>query len=45
MFVQVMTFCTLKPLAANFSDRIAASVFRDKMTKKIMVYVGLLISR
>jgi hypothetical protein len=37
VFIQVMTFCTVKPLAAKFSDRIAASVFRVKMTKKIIL--------
>ena len=37
-FIQIVTFCTMKPLAANFSDRIAASVFTVKMTREIMMY-------
>lgn len=37
VFIQVVTFCTVKRLAANFSDRIATSVFRVKMLKEIML--------
>jgi len=37
VFLNVVSFCTVKSLAANFSDQISASVFRVKMTKEIML--------